>query len=65
MPVLFLAGGCDQLFPPDVIGLARARLPGAALVVVPGAGHSAYFECPDEFNRVLAAFLAGEVLGDG
>ena len=59
MPVTFIAGGRDQLFPPDVIRMAHARLPGAALVVVPEAGHSAYFECPEEFNRALAIALAG------
>jgi 3-oxoadipate enol-lactonase len=60
MPTTFIAGGRDQLFPPDVVSMAHARLPGAALVVVPEAGHSAYFECPEEFNRALAtALVAG------
>jgi 3-oxoadipate enol-lactonase len=57
MPIIFIAGERDQLFPPDMIRRARARLPGADLVIVPEAGHSVYFERPEELNVTLAAFL--------
>ena len=57
VPVCFIAGGRDRLFPLDVVRQAHAKLPGAEMVVVPDAGHSAYFECPQEFNRALATFL--------
>ena len=57
MPVTFLAGEHDQLFPPDLIRQAHAKCSAADLVLVPSAGHSVYFECPDEFNRLLATFL--------
>ena len=58
MPIAFIAGLADQLFPPDMIRRAHAKLPRAQLTMVPVAGHSVYFECPDAFNDALAAFLA-------
>jgi len=57
MPILMVAGEQDQLFPLELVRAAHAKLPGAQLAVIPAAGHSAYFECPDEFNRALAGFL--------
>jgi len=57
LPILFLAGERDQLFPPDLVRQARAKLAGADLVFVPGAGHSVYFENPQVFNRALAGLL--------
>jgi 3-oxoadipate enol-lactonase len=60
MPVSFLAGEQDQLFPPAVIRAAHAKLPAAELHFVPTAGHSVYFERADVFNAQLAAFLRRE-----
>ncbi len=57
MPVCFIAGARDQLFPLDLVRQAHAKVAGAQLAVVADAGHSVYFECPDEFNRAVAAFL--------
>jgi pimeloyl-ACP methyl ester carboxylesterase len=53
-----VSGDRDRLFPLPLIQLAHARVPDAALTVVPGAGHSVYFERPDEFNRALDTLLA-------
>jgi hypothetical protein len=33
--------------------------PGANYAQVAGAGHSAYFEAADEWNRVVRAFIDG------
>ena len=57
MPVCFIAGACDQLFPPELITQAHAKVAGARLHMVPEAGHSVYFETPSEFNRLLGEFL--------
>ena len=59
-PVLFLAGGEDVVMPPFSAAAMAAAVPGARAVVIPGAGHSAYFECAGAFNRVVEGFL-GEV----
>jgi 3-oxoadipate enol-lactonase len=57
-PVAFVAGDRDRLFSQAMIRAAHARLSGAELTVVAGAGHSVYFERPDDFNRALDALLA-------
>lgn len=57
IPTLVLVGELDIVVPPDVAGIVAECLPGAKLAVVPGAGHSVYFEKPGEFNRILAGFL--------
>jgi pimeloyl-ACP methyl ester carboxylesterase len=33
------------------------KIPHSRFVKIPGAGHSAYFEKPDDFNRIVAGFL--------
>jgi pimeloyl-ACP methyl ester carboxylesterase len=58
MPVHFIAGERDQLFPPALVRRAHAMVPGATLAFVPDAGHSVYFETPDAFNALLGAALA-------
>jgi 3-oxoadipate enol-lactonase len=58
LPVLFIEGEDDVLIPPDVIRIAQGLIPGARLELVADAGHSVYFERPDEFNRILNAFLS-------
>jgi pimeloyl-ACP methyl ester carboxylesterase len=56
-PVLFVVGAEDALFPPAVIRASAAKLAGAGVVEIPGAGHSPYFERPEAWNRAVAAFL--------
>jgi 3-oxoadipate enol-lactonase len=58
MPITFIAGEEDQLFPPALVRAAHAKLARAALHFVPVAGHSVYFECPDAFNRLLAGVVS-------
>ena len=61
VPTLLLVGEVDVLAPPPVMELMHKRMPGSRLVVVPGAGHSVYFEKPEEFNRIVLDFLADVV----
>jgi pimeloyl-ACP methyl ester carboxylesterase len=57
MPVLFLNGEEDCVFPaPAGPGLAQAAAQGRH-VSVPRAGHSVYFERAAEFNRIVEDFL--------
>lgn len=59
MPVLGIAGGADLYSPPAVMRLFLDRVPGARLVTLPLAGHSAYWEEPEAFNRALVEFWRG------
>ncbi|MEE8346353.1 MAG: alpha/beta hydrolase, partial [Dehalococcoidia bacterium] len=60
-PVLFIGGEQDEVKPPSLMEIACGLTPGARMIVVPGAGHSVYFEEPDTFNRIVLEFLT-EVL---
>ena len=57
IPVLFIVGAEDQLIPPPIIEAMHRSMPGSELVKVPGAGHSVYFEKPEDYNRILMDFL--------
>jgi pimeloyl-ACP methyl ester carboxylesterase len=58
VPTLLITGGADLYAPPPVLRLFAARIAGADTLVVPEAGHSAYWEQPDVFNRAVLGFLA-------
>lgn len=57
LPTLLITGGADLYAPPPVMRLFAARIRGAETVVFPEAGHSAYWEDADGFNRAVLAFL--------
>jgi pimeloyl-ACP methyl ester carboxylesterase len=57
IPTLFIVGEEDQLIAPAIIEAMHKKMPGSQLAKVPGAGHSVYFEKPDEYNRLVLAFL--------
>ncbi|MGD9902062.1 MAG: alpha/beta fold hydrolase [Vicinamibacterales bacterium] len=58
VPTLLLTGGADMYTPPAALRLFLARIPGAASVVLPEVGHSAYWEQPAAFNRAVLDFVA-------
>ncbi|MCA1727092.1 MAG: alpha/beta hydrolase, partial [Actinobacteria bacterium] len=58
-PTLVIHGTEDQLVP---VGNARrlvARIPGARLHLVEGAGHVYHSERPEEADRAVIEFLSG------
>jgi pimeloyl-ACP methyl ester carboxylesterase len=57
VPTLLLTGDADLYAPPAVLRLFAARIKQAESVVVPEAGHSAYWEQPEIFNRTVLAFI--------
>lgn len=57
VPVLLLTGDADLYAPPAVMRLFAARITNAQSVVVPEAGHSAYWEQPEIFNRTVLEFI--------
>jgi len=58
IPVQLIWGADDPLFPVQHATRAHAMIPGSKLAVIEGAGHTPQAERPEEFNRVLAAFLS-------
>ena len=62
-PTLLVWGGRDPLIPPSIGYVMRAEIPNSRLLVIEGAGHNPMFDCPEDFNAALLAFLAGETVG--
>lgn len=58
VPTLLLVGREDPIVPLPFLQEVQALVPGSELAVVDDAGHSTYFERPDEFNRLVLDFLA-------
>jgi 3-oxoadipate enol-lactonase len=56
-PTLLLSGDEDIVMPPFAADALAALLPRAAATHIADAGHSAYFERAEVFNRHLADFL--------
>jgi pimeloyl-ACP methyl ester carboxylesterase len=56
-PVMFVAGEHDVLCPPRLVRVLHELVPGSRFEIIPGAGHSAYFEAPALFNRLLLSYL--------
>ena len=57
MPVLFITGDEDWVFPPAA-GPALARLaPKGSAIRVPAAGHSVYFERAAQFNELIGRIV--------
>lgn len=57
VPILFVVGREDVLFPPEHIQAFQQTLPGSTFLEIPGAGHSAYFEAPQVFNHKVYEWL--------
>lgn len=62
VPVLFLAGEDDVIFPAHLLEASSKLIPTASYVEIRHAGHSPYFEQPAAFNDALLDFLATATL---
>jgi pimeloyl-ACP methyl ester carboxylesterase len=59
VPTLVIVGEEDEATPPALSRAMAAAIPGAALTVIPGAGHVSPLEAPLTVTRVIAEFLEG------
>lgn len=57
IPTLVLAGSDDRIWPPESLEGLSAQFASAKFTVISKSGHSPYFECPAQFNQVLADFV--------
>jgi len=64
VPILMIVGEQDVLIPPVVVEMYRERIPHAKILLVPGAGHSVYFEKPEIFNDAVGQFISQIEAGD-
>jgi pimeloyl-ACP methyl ester carboxylesterase len=57
MPVLFVTGDEDWVFPPAAGPALASVAPQGSAVRVPAAGHSVYFERAAKFNEIIGRVL--------
>lgn len=62
VPVLLLDGAQEEFVKPEDTERMGKLIPGAELVIVPDTGHVAPFARPEEFNRIVLAFLAARAI---
>jgi pimeloyl-ACP methyl ester carboxylesterase len=58
LPIQIIVGEADRITPPGVCVEIAAACRAASVHIIPGAGHALYLEKPQEFNRLLADFVA-------
>jgi pimeloyl-ACP methyl ester carboxylesterase len=59
LPTLVVTSDNDHLIPKELSDLIAARIAGARLVVMPGAGHIPFMEQPQEVVRRVLEFIDG------
>jgi len=59
-PTLVITGGGDRVVPPENSRRIAGRIPGAKLVILPGAPHRLFAENAEAFNREVMTFLLSE-----
>lgn len=57
VPVLFVVGQEDVLFPPAIVRKVHEGIVGSRFVELSKVGHSAYFEAPEGFNSAVEDWL--------
>jgi pimeloyl-ACP methyl ester carboxylesterase len=58
-PTLTITGSDDAIIAPEDSAMMAHHIPGAQLVIIPGAGHGLMYQCPDRFCDAVLAFLSG------
>ena len=56
-PGLMLTGGADLLSPPSMMKLVADHIPNCRFEVVPEAGHAAFHEDPEVWNKLVLEFI--------
>ena len=56
-PILFISGDEDIVIPPFAADAIARVVPGSKVAHIEDAGHSAYFERAETFNRIVDEFF--------
>jgi pimeloyl-ACP methyl ester carboxylesterase len=57
IPTLVIAGDADLYAPPALMRVIAEHIKGAQFIAIPEAGHSVWWEAPDNFNQVVLTFI--------
>lgn len=58
VPILFVAGGESPFWPKEHAAASAALCPHAEAAIIEGSGHAVNWECPQEFDNLMLAFLS-------
>lgn len=58
VPTLLMTGDADLYTPPSLLRMQAAHIPHAQVEIIPEAAHSANWERPEHFNRLVLDFIA-------
>lgn len=58
VPILILDGEEEEAIDLNQTKLISLLIPGSELILMPGTGHFAFLEKPDEFNQIVLDYLA-------
>ena len=57
VPTLLITGDADLYMPPPMLRVIAERIRRSETLILPGVGHSAYWEQPQSFNDAVLAFI--------
>jgi pimeloyl-ACP methyl ester carboxylesterase len=57
VPLLFITGDADLSAPPPLLRFVTGKIRNSESLIIPEAGHSAYWEQPEIFNRAVLEFM--------
>jgi pimeloyl-ACP methyl ester carboxylesterase len=63
-PTLLIWGENDTMVPPSVGQILRTKIANSRLVILKNASHVSMYDQPQQFNRLVEAFLKGESVGE-
>jgi pimeloyl-ACP methyl ester carboxylesterase len=56
-PTIYILGGASTIVPPATQEQLKATLPDVRIVTMPGLGHYPHLEAPEEYVKIVQAFL--------
>ncbi len=56
-PTIYILGGASTIVPPETQKELKATLPSVEIVTMPGLGHYPHVESPEEYLKIVTAFL--------
>lgn len=57
-PTIYILGGASSIVPPETQKQLKDTLPSVEIVTMPGLGHYPHVESPEEYLKIVSAFLA-------
>jgi esterase len=56
-PTIYILGGASSIVPPETQTKLKETLPSIEIVTMPGLGHYPHVEAPEEYVKIVTAFL--------